>query len=695
MAMLESPTGEGMVAGSVVALIAEVVRRRGGDDALGLLLAGAAHGHTTDEIADIARWSTFAQAMDMFEVGAALLDEPDLGWLVGAEMLSRYRGTEVHALLRSLGSPGGVIRNIAESASKFTTAHVLRADDLSEEHGVVLATAVGGEKHRMWCGFTAGLLSQSSSLFGMDDSSVIESTCQVRGDERCAFTVRWDLASGPGSEDQRRIAHLEEQVATITARFEALQATATELVAAEDVAEVLHEIISRAGFAVRATQYVLAVRITPSEKPRVEHRGFADPGPGDDLVETLLADVPDDADGSRLIVDVATRRRRFGRLAALCPPGTRFLAEERRLLQAYAANAATALEAAAALDEANRRHRTAQALLELSNALGEVGTPDAVAQRLAEAVPALIDAPHAGVLLWDDEHEQLTFRGYAGYPSTTVEALGGVTVSAADTPQLDLMLTERQPLFIHAGSSDPFLRELLQITQAAHAVVVPIATHERFLGVVAAALPESRVEDDDDLLERLGGLTSQGATALENARLLEEIHYQGLHDPLSGLPNRRLFRTRIGRALERAERTGSPPAVIFIDLDHFKGLNDSCGHEAGDKVIIAVAERMRRIVRTTDTVARLGGDEFAVILEGLSDPPADARRVADALLRCVRQPLVAMGRTIRISASAGAVIAGPADDHDSLLRRADANMYEAKSIGRDRSVVDRSYAVWH
>jgi diguanylate cyclase (GGDEF)-like protein len=217
--------------------------------------------------------------------------------------------------------------------------------------------------------------------------------------------------------------------------------------------------------------------------------------------------------------------------------------------------------------------------------------------------------------------------------------------------------------------------------------VVPIATQDRFLGVVTAALPEDRIEEDD-LLERLGGLTSQGATALENARLLEEVHHQGLHDPLSGLPNRRLFGDRINRALARARRTGSPPALIFVDLDHFKRLNDTCGHEAGDKVIVAVAERMRSAVRMTDTVARLGGDEFAVVLEGLTDPVADARRVADALLEAVRQPLVVGGQKVQMSASAGVVIASADDDHDSLLRRADANMYQAKAIGRDRAVVD-------
>jgi len=193
---------------------------------------------------------------------------------------------------------------------------------------------------------------------------------------------------------------------------------------------------------------------------------------------------------------------------------------------------------------------------------------------------------------------------------------------------------------------------------------------------------------DDGYLERLGGLTSQGATALENARLVETLHHQGLHDPLSALPNRRLFRTRMNDALARGRRSGNPPAVIFIDLDDFKVLNDSFGHEAGDKVITEVAERLRSAVRAADTVARLGGDEFAVILENLNDPPVDAAMVAQKLVRQVREPITVSGVEVGISASAGAVVARATDDHDSLLRRADAHMYKAKSGGRDRAVAE-------
>lgn len=685
-----SLSGEGMVAGSVVAMTATLVERRGGTDAVDRWLTQSGPGLTRLEVADISRWTPIDQAVAMFEAASRVIDEPDLGRVVGAEMLRQYRGTELHALLRSLESPENLISHVSLTAYKFATTHSLRAEELADDHAVVVSTANDSCPQPMWCGFIAGLLSQASSLFGMDDASVIESTCQCNGDPQCTFEVRWDPATGPSTEAERRIAELEDQVATITARFEALQATATELVAAKDVAEVLREIINHAGYAVRATHYALAVRLTPNGAPSVEHRGYGPEGPGDDLIDALLADVselPEAVSGSLLVVDVATRRRWFGRMVAMFPGGSSFLPEERRLLKAYAANAATALEATAAREEAQRRHQTARALLQLSSALGEVGTSDEVAQRLAEAVLHLIDSSHAGVLLWDDAEGGLRYRGYAGYAPEAIEALGRVTVTPPDTPLLPRMLQDRKPIFIEAVTADPFLSKLLATTGVEHVVVVPIGTQERFMGVVVTPVDDNR-DEEEDLLERLRGLTSQGATALENANLVERLHHQGLHDPLSGLPNRRLFRNRTNEALERARRTGSLPAVVFIDLDDFKVLNDSLGHEAGDKVIAVVAERLNNSLRSTDTVARFGGDEFAVILEGLNDPQADATKVARKLVAAIRDPMTVMGLTVGISASAGVVVAKTTDDHDSLLRRADANMYKAKSDGRDRAVAD-------
>jgi diguanylate cyclase (GGDEF)-like protein len=495
----------------------------------------------------------------------------------------------------------------------------------------------------------------------------------------------WNASSAPDADPVRRIAHLEEQLATLTDRFEALQATATELVTAEDVDQVLYATVEHAGLAVRAPQYVLAVRLSTTDAVRVEHRGF-EASPPAALVEELLADDPGSHDGSRLLVDVTTTRRRFGRLAALSAPGTRFLPMERQLLEAYAANAAVALQAAAALEEARRRHDTTRALLQLSTALARVGHPDDVAQRIAEAVPAVVGDERSTVLLWDDEQQELRFAGFCGLPESATEALRSITVRREDTPALGSLLVDKIAISITAGTGDPFLDALLEITDVTNAVVVPIVAADRFVGAVAADIGAGDRQVDDDLLERCAGLAAQAATALENGHLVAQLRERSLHDPLTGLPNRRLLRDRIEHALALARRTDHWPTLVFIDLDHFKAINDTYGHLTGDAVVTTIADRVRRTLRRSDTVARIGGDEFAVLVEAVSDCPDGRHRIADLLLAQMRQPVLTTDSVVQVTASIGVVTATAEDDHDSLLRRADTAMYAAKATGRDAAV---------
>jgi diguanylate cyclase (GGDEF)-like protein len=684
---MEQVSGEGRIAGTTVALLVRMVRDLAGDAGVRAMLDVAGERRSIAVLEDVTVWSPYESVIRLFVAGSQATGESELGRLVGEQMLLQYRGTEVAALLRSLGSPGEVLRNVAESATKFSTATALEAVEIADESAIVEAWAVEGlERHRVMCDYTAGVLSEAPVLFGMEPAEVTEENCQARGDRRCRYVVRWDASSAPEASADRRIAFLEEQLSTLTDRFEALQATATELVSADDAEQLLRAIVKRAALAVRATQYVLAVRLSPSDSVRVEHRGFEDGEPPPSLVTELLSDTSDVPLSSRLIVDVATARQRFGRLAAICPPGSRFLPDERRLLQAYAANAAAALEAAAALDESRRRQETAATLLHLATAIAEVAEPQEMAQRIAEAIPRVVGGERATVMVWDEVTEQLRFCGFAGLDATVVEALSGISVSTSDTPALGGMLADHRPMFIDEANEDPFLDALLELGGVAAAVAVPMVAGDRFFGVVTAELaPEGR-EARDDLLERLAGVAAQGATALQNARLVEQLREQSLHDPLTGLPNRTLLRDRVDQALVRAARSGERPVMLFVDLDHFKVINDTFGHAIGDAVLCIVADRLRGAVRTTDTVARIGGDEFAVLLDAVADP-ADAQRLAGVLLDQVRDPVVAGGHRMRVSASIGVVTADATQDHDRFLSRADSAMYDAKAGGRDTAVL--------
>jgi len=162
-----------------------------------------------------------------------------------------------------------------------------------------------------------------------------------------------------------------------------------------------------------------------------------------------------------------------------------------------------------------------------------------------------------------------------------------------------------------------------------------------------------------------------------------QLHYKANHDELTGLSNRVQFNDYLGRALAHARRESFKLAVLFIDLDHFKYINDTLGHQMGDALLQVVAERIRGYLREEDLVARLGGDEFAVLLLGISDLQ-DAARVAKKLMAALTEPVVLDGNELSITASIGiSVFPDDGDSMDDLLRRADNAMYSAKEVGRN------------
>jgi diguanylate cyclase (GGDEF)-like protein/PAS domain S-box-containing protein len=174
----------------------------------------------------------------------------------------------------------------------------------------------------------------------------------------------------------------------------------------------------------------------------------------------------------------------------------------------------------------------------------------------------------------------------------------------------------------------------------------------------------------------------------QKKRSEERLHHLAFHDPLTGLPNRRLFVDHLGHALKLTRRQGNRVAVLFMDLDQFKVVNDSLGHEVGDLLLTVVAQRLGRCLRPEDTLARFGGDEFVVLLEAVGDP-AEAVRVAERITEELRRPFVLEERQLYAAASIG-VSVGHARTHgpDGLLREADTAMYRAKAEGSGYEVFD-------
>ena len=174
------------------------------------------------------------------------------------------------------------------------------------------------------------------------------------------------------------------------------------------------------------------------------------------------------------------------------------------------------------------------------------------------------------------------------------------------------------------------------------------------------------------------------ADAIERQRAEEAVRHQALHDPLTGLPNRSLFLDRAAHALERASRTASASAVLFVDIDHFKLVNDSLGHEAGDTLLNALPARLEAVLRPADTIGRFGGDEFLVLCEDLVSEQ-DAVRLADRVVGAFAEPFRLGDDEHFVSASVGvAFVTSACEDAAALIRDADAAMYRAKQRGRGR-----------
>jgi diguanylate cyclase (GGDEF)-like protein/PAS domain S-box-containing protein len=217
------------------------------------------------------------------------------------------------------------------------------------------------------------------------------------------------------------------------------------------------------------------------------------------------------------------------------------------------------------------------------------------------------------------------------------------------------------------GASDP------QPPERRHDVRLPIGDDDELLVEPGRELSEEE-------LSFVRAMAHTLASALERRRTEQRMRHEALHDPLTALPNRILLRDRLEHALARAGRGRAATAVLFIDLDNFKAVNDTYGHAAGDDVLVESARRLRAAVRPADTMGRIGGDEFVAVCEDVDTESALA--VAGRLQEALRPTFTAGGHEHRLSASIGIALGDR--DPDRLLADADAASYRAKAAGRGR-----------
>ncbi|MGG8407467.1 putative bifunctional diguanylate cyclase/phosphodiesterase, partial [Streptomyces sp. 12297] len=223
----------------------------------------------------------------------------------------------------------------------------------------------------------------------------------------------------------------------------------------------------------------------------------------------------------------------------------------------------------------------------------------------------------------------------------------------------------------------------------------------RFLAAPPAEEPTTRIEcrfesGDGEWLNvestvnrHQGGLILNSRDVTERVRLQAQLQHSAEHDPLTDLPNRALFTRRVRQALTGRRAGDHSTAVLFIDLDGFKAVNDTIGHQAGDELLVEAARRLHDAVRAGDTAARLGGDEFAALILGDGSRDRTAREyqvheIADRLRTTLSQPYRIAGSDVRVAASIGVAFADPGITPSDLMRNADLAMYRAKAAGKDR-----------
>ncbi|HEY7629630.1 MAG TPA: EAL domain-containing protein [Thermoleophilaceae bacterium] len=286
------------------------------------------------------------------------------------------------------------------------------------------------------------------------------------------------------------------------------------------------------------------------------------------------------------------------------------------------------------------------------------------------------------VLELQPEDDTLLFRAGAGWPPGMV---GNVTSPFDDASQAAMAIRTEAPVVVDDYAAEVRFggAPVLLAHGAVSGITVPISGREMPFGVLAAHATSVRSISTDDV-NFLQSVANVMAAAIERRRSEAATRHQALHDPLTGLPNRALFRDRLQHALARARRNSTTVAVLFLDVDNFKVVNDSLGHEAGDELLTALAPRLADAVRSGDTVARFGGDEFVLLCEDVVDEQ-EALEIAQRVKQCFAEPLTIAGGEHVVSASIG--VAMPSEGHDdpeALVRDADAAMYQAKERGRAR-----------
>jgi diguanylate cyclase (GGDEF)-like protein len=358
------------------------------------------------------------------------------------------------------------------------------------------------------------------------------------------------------------------------------------------------------------------------------------------------------------------------------------------VLAALADHAAQAIQDAQAASDAGR-HRTAlEHLLRVSARLTETLSIDAIMQEVCHGIRAALGFNNVSVELIDPNTERAVPRAVVGWTLEEVEASQSGKIDVLRRlldPQFEIegcFLLPSDEACARLGIERPAYESARNgfgpLAWNHHWLLIPL--HDRagqLVGVIWADEPEDRLIPSTERLQALRMFANQAATAVASVAAFEEMQFLADHDPLTRVGNRRAFTRRLAEEVHRAARYGQRFALVVLDVDGFKSLNDRHGHLAGDTALEAIGGVLRNTLRRSDSAFRLGGDEFALILE--QSGVAAARHVVDRVGEGIAA--IDAGADHRLCASFGVAVADGVPDPEALLRAADAAMYEAKRAG--------------
>lgn len=333
------------------------------------------------------------------------------------------------------------------------------------------------------------------------------------------------------------------------------------------------------------------------------------------------------------------------------------------------------------ITERKRAEATQTALYSISEAAHQAEDLLALFQRVHIAVSDLLPARNFSVALYDASKDEIDFPYHVDsfHQAPPPQTLSSGTLIAE-------VVRSGQPLLLTSDNTDELLAGFGMVAgrHSLDWLGVPLLADNRTVGALVVQSYDGKVRYSEQDKELLQFVSSQVAAAIDRKHSHARLRYMAEHDQLTRLPNRALFIDCLQAALARARRDGLKVAVLYLDMDEFKQVNDCYGHTTGDHLLREVASRLRRCVRESDTVGRLGGDEFAVVLDNISRPE-DAVMVAEKILTSLSEPYGLAGQILHITPSVGiALYPEHGEDEGQLVCHADDAMYAAKRSGGKR-----------